>query len=137
MTLELAARLTAGLFLALAFGGMTFFSGVVAPLVFARLPAATAGGFIRALFPWYYLTVGAASALAAVALALAGEWAAAALAGIAAAGFAAARQGLMPRINRSRDGGNTATFNRLHRLSVVLNLVQWVLLGAALITVLS
>ena len=44
MTLTLATDLIAGLALAVAFGGMTFFSAVLAPLVFAKLPAATAGG---------------------------------------------------------------------------------------------
>jgi len=64
MTLTLATDLIAGLALAVAFGGMTFFSAVVAPLVFVKLPAATAGGFIRELFPWYYLTLGAVSLIA-------------------------------------------------------------------------
>lgn len=39
--------------LALLAGSMAFFSFVVAPLVFARLEPATAGRFIRELFPWY------------------------------------------------------------------------------------
>jgi len=42
-----------GLSLALTFGGMIFFSAVMAPLVFTKLPFETAGAFIRQVFPWY------------------------------------------------------------------------------------
>ena len=38
--------LLAGLSLALTFGGMTFFSAVMAPLIFTRLPSEAAGAFI-------------------------------------------------------------------------------------------
>ena len=59
------------------FGAMLFFSAVVAPLVFIRLEAATAGRFIRGLFPWYDLFVLCLAAIAAAAIAavdpLAGE----------------------------------------------------------------
>jgi hypothetical protein len=41
-------QLTTGPARALVFGGMTFFSAVMAPLVFTKLPAETAGRFIRA-----------------------------------------------------------------------------------------
>ena len=51
------------------FGSMLFFSAVVAPLVFIRLEAATAGQFIRGLFPSYYLFVLALAAIAAAATA--------------------------------------------------------------------
>ena len=43
--------------LALTFGGMTFLTAVVAPLVFVKLPWETARAFIRQLLPWYYLTM--------------------------------------------------------------------------------
>ena len=45
--------LLAGLALALTWGGMTFFSAVMAPLVFTKLPLETAGAFIREVFPWH------------------------------------------------------------------------------------
>lgn len=135
MTITLGWQLVAGLALALAFGGMTFFSAVAAPLVFTKLAPADAGRFIREVFPWYYLYGGVLSVVAAVSLALAGQTAAALAAAIAGAGFAFARQVLMPQINQARDGGRQARFNRLHRLSVSINLAQWLLIGAALILV--
>jgi hypothetical protein len=119
---------------------MTFFSGVVAPLVFTRLEPETAGRFIRALFPWYYLTLGATSLLALLVLlpAAGRHTVPIALTGLTAAGFVYARQFLMPRINRARDAhqaGDSAAgrrFERLHRWSVIINGVQWLAVLVAL-----
>ena len=135
---DLAALMT----LAVLFGGMIAFSFLFAPLVFVKLPAETAGGFIRQVFPWYYLFVLGVSALAAAALMAAGETlAAGVMAAVAVAGILA-REALMPAINRFRDRelageeGAGRTFNLLHRGSVVLNFLQmgaaaWVLAGFA------
>ena len=114
--------------LALLFGGMGFFAAVMAPLVFTRLPATTAGPFIRQVFPVYYLWVLGFAALAAVALAAQRPIDAAAMAAVAALTLWL-RQGLMPRINQLSDAGESAAFARAHRLSVVLNMAQ---LAAAL-----
>ncbi len=119
------------------FGGMAAFSFLFAPLVFAKLPAETAGAFIRAVFPWYYLFVLGVAAVAAAALALAEPWPAAAMAGVAIAGVVA-RQILMPAINAARDRdlrGDARAGRRfawLHRGSVVINLVQMAAAGWAL-----
>jgi hypothetical protein len=43
---------------------MTFFSAVMSPLVFAKLPLKVAGPLIRQVFPCYYLTMGAAVPIA-------------------------------------------------------------------------
>ncbi|MGD2019921.1 MAG: DUF4149 domain-containing protein [Thiohalocapsa sp.] len=136
MSFTLGFHLLAGFALALAFGGMTFFSAVMAPLVFTKLPFETAGGFIRQVFPWYYLSIGSVSVVAAAALVLGAEPVAALLTALAAAGFWYARQVLMPRINAARDAGRDAAFNRLHRYSVIINGAQWLLLAAALVLVL-
>jgi len=54
------------------------------------------------------------------------------------AGFVLARQVLMPMINRARDAevagdaGAGSRFQRLHRLSVAFNGVQWLAILAAL-----
>ena len=123
--------------LALLLGGMVFFAAVVAPLVFSRLPFAVAGPFIRGLFPFYYLWVLALSAAAAVALLPFAPGAA----GIMAASAATAvwlRQWLMPSINglsdaaQAGDGEAKRLFDRMHRLSVVANLLQMVAAGAVL-----
>jgi hypothetical protein len=133
--------LVAGLALALTFGGMTFFSAVMAPLIFTKLPFETAGAFIREVFPWYYLTMGATSLVALLfLLPRAGQGLAlpAALSGLVLLGFVVARQLLMPMINRARDaevGGDQSAgerFKRLHRVSVVINGAQWLAVLVAL-----
>ncbi len=124
--------------LALLFGGMVFFAAVVAPLVFTRLPFDVAGPFIRQVFPVYYLWVLGCSAAAAVALFPLSKPAAGILAAVA--GLAVwLRQGLMPRINalsdRAQATGDAEAkrgFDRMHRLSVVANLLQLVAAGAVL-----
>lgn len=115
--------------LALLFGGMAFFAAVVAPLVFTRLPAEVAGRFIRQVFPVYYLWVLGTAAAGAVALLPLRPWDAAAAALVAASTWWL-RQRLMPRINALSDAaqaGDAAArrgFDRAHRLSVVINVVQ-------------
>lgn len=116
-------------------GAMLFFSACVAPLVFMRLEAAIAGRFIRALFPWYYGFGLAGSALSALLCAGVAPMAAA-LSLATALGFLLARQVLMPAINAARDAAMAdpaaaRRFDRLHRASVLLNLVQVILLLAA------
>ncbi len=111
------------------FGAMAFFAGIMAPMIFAKLPGETAGAFIRQVFPVYYLTMAALSALTAV-LAITGHPVEAWIMAGVALGFVVARQYLMPWINRFRDAhlaGEVAAkprFVRLHRLSVVLNTIQ-------------
>lgn len=126
-----AAHLAGATLTAAVFGGMVFFAFVFAPLVFTKLPAATAGGFIRAVFPVYYKAMGGAS-LAAGALILPQGQAVVMIA--VGAVFFAVMLLLMPRINAARDAslaanaGATApaakTFSRLHRASVVINFAQ-------------
>jgi hypothetical protein len=145
MEMSTINQLVAGLALSLAFGGMTFFSAVVTPLVFSKLPMKSAGPFIRQVFPWYYLTMGLTVLIALPALILGAggrpSWEAA-LAIFVLGGFAFARQVLMPRINRARDAemigefGAAARFRRLHLMSVIINALQWLALLALLTRVL-
>jgi hypothetical protein len=117
-------------------GAMLFFSGGVAPVIFRVLDLDAGGRFVRALFPIYYACCGVLAAAASV-LAL-GRWSGWVLL-LAALLFVYLRQSLMPAINRARDaakGGDTAAgarFDRLHRLSVLLNGSQLVLLIAAIL----
>lgn len=110
-------------------GSMAFFSAVMAPLVFIKLDATTAGRFIRGVFPWYYLVVLVLAAVAAGAFA-AERPVDAAVMGAVAVGAWASRQVLMPRINAHRDralAGDAAAgrrFDRLHRVSVWVNTAQ-------------
>jgi len=138
MSVFAALPVLAALAAALLVGGMVFFAGVTAPLVFTALDEATAGRFIRRIFPVYYLVMFAFAAVAAVA-ALPLRPVDGAVLAFVAVGFVAARQGLMPRINALRDrevAGDTdagTRFRRLHRASVWLNAVQ--LVAAAVILV--
>lgn len=131
----------AGFVIALLFGGMAFFSFLFSPLVFVKLPAATAGAFIRAVFPWYFLAVAALFALA-VPLTLARPALALVLASMALLGVLN-RQVVMPRINALRDrtqggdGAAKAAFDRLHLLSVAVNFVQMIAAAAALYVLLA
>jgi len=134
-----------GLSLALTFGGMTFFSAVMAPLVFTKLPFDIAGAFIRQVFPWYYSTMGATTLVALLALPFGASHTAnveGILVTLVLLGFIFARQLLMPRINRARDeemagtAGADRRFKRLHQTSVIINGVQWVAVLAALVLVL-
>ena len=128
-------QLTAAILL----GAMLFFAAVVAPLVFTSLDAATAGRFIRRMFPWYYLSIFVLASLATLLL-LSGAPNNGAIMALVAAGAALSRQVLMPKINRLRDAqlaGDTEAgprFDRLHRLSVWINSAQilalvWVVFG--------
>ncbi len=122
---------------ALCLGGMVFFAVCVAPLVFSRLPAEHAGRFIRGLFPVYYLYVLGLSAAGAVALLPLSELAAGMMAAVAISTLWL-RQVLMKRINRLSDMAQAGDakagreFNRMHRLSVVMNVLQMAVLGAVL-----
>jgi hypothetical protein len=123
-------EIAAGLVIALVLGGMAFFSFVFSPLVFFRLPAETAGPFMRAVFPWYFLAVAVLFAVAAVLL-----WARPGLAVLMAAMAVLGlgnRQVMMPRLDRMRDRflageeGAEKRFDRLHRASVGIGLMQMV-----------
>lgn len=116
------------LVIGLLLGMMLFFGLVLAPTVFAKLPAETAGCLIRSLFPHYY-AIG--FGLAIVGGLLVAPRPAAGLLFLTAIAFVLARQMLMPKINAARDAGETARFERLHRLSVIVNGVQIVALMAA------
>ena len=119
------------------FGSMVFFSAVVAPLIFIKLDASTAGSFVRAIFPWYYLVIGVLSVVAVAAL-FANPINAAVMILIAISAFVS-RQILVPRINHHRDrmldgvASAEQPFTRLHRLSVWINGAQ--LFGAAVVLV--
>lgn len=125
-----AVLTTTGLFAtALLFGAMAFFSAVMAPFIFTRLDAETAGRFIRQVLPWYYLTLITLAGVAALSLTFSRVPDAVALAAVAAVGVIA-RQVLMPRNNRARDAAHEGEakarkrFSRLHRLSVWINAAQ-------------
>lgn len=122
---------------ALCLGGMVFFAACVAPITFSTLPAEQAKTFIRAIFPLYYLYVLGTSAAAAVALMPLSGTASWLMVAVAAAALWL-RQVLMRRINRLSDAaqaGDAAAgveFKRMHRLSVIANMLQMAVVAAVL-----
>lgn len=109
--------------LSLMLGGMVFFAAVTTPVAFARLEKEQARHYIRGLFPVYYLWVLASSAIAAVALFPLDRRAALVMAACAAVTIWL-RQGVMPRIRAADEAGDQPRFRRLHRISVLANLLQ-------------
>ena len=118
-------------------GAMLFFPSVVAPVIFPSLPEAQAGAFLRSMFPRYYAFMIALSLIAAL-LFLVGSNQSALLATLVCLFVGVStlwvRQWLLPRINAARDvqlAGDTEAgrrFDRDHKLSVGINMLQLVLL---------
>ena len=110
-------------------GAMLFFAVGIAPTVFQALPIEQAGIFLRRLFPRYYLALIIGSGLAGALWVQSAPWAGGACLMVALSTLWV-RQSLVPRINALRDaelGGDDAAgmrFARLHRLSVVINMIQ-------------
>lgn len=130
-------------------GGMVFFSAIVAPVIFTQLPIADAGKVVSAIFPRYYLlgyVAGGLGLVLAVYLCVMRVprlwWATAALALAVALGLTFyAGQVIRPKVDAIRSVAEEtnpnperkAEFDRLHRLSVIINGVVIVLnLGALL-----
>lgn len=136
------AQLLCILATAATFGGMLFFAGVMAPLVFAKLPAPTASAFIRQVFPIYYLVMAGATAFAALCATQVSNPDAIVLATVSI-GFLYGRMGLVPRLDQARghiqagDPSAQARFRRLHRGSTVINAVQFVGVTVTLIRLVS
>lgn len=124
--------------LALITGGMFFFAAIMTPLVFTKLPPETSGPFIRQAFPVYSMVMAGMTLVAALLL---WSYTEAIHLMLVFVLFVWAWLWLMPRINRHRDdqlrGNQKAgkTFNRLHRLSVGVNLAQMVIVGFVLVRV--
>ena len=119
-------------------GAMLFFPSVVAPVVFTSLPEAQAGVFLRSMFPRYYSFMIALSLIAALLFLMASDESAH-LATIVCLFVGVStvwvRQWLLPRINSARDAqlaGDAEAgrrFDRDHKLSVGINMLQLVLLA--------
>ena len=119
--LEVYLRMTNLLVVALLFGGMFLFSGGFAALLFRYLPPADARMLIRKAFPSFYLFVIASSGLA-MGLSLMSDSFSATWMAVVMLSAIAARQLLMPAINRATDLGNKKCFVWLHGFSVLLTL---------------
>ncbi len=130
LTLHVAALVL----IAATFGGMLFFMAVFAPAVFRFLPRDDAARFMRALFPVYFLVLGIVSLLPALILLTVPSYRPEALILLAVAAiFFGQRFALLPALNRSRETGEDGRASRLHRISVLLHLGQWIAVAVALV----
>ena len=119
-------------------GAMLFFAVGVAPAVFQALPIEQAGQFLRKLFPRYYLALIVGSGVAGC-LWISSAPLAAGTCLLIAVSTLWIRQRLVPRINELRDAelaGDTAAgarFATMHRVSVMINMIQLLALVALLL----
>ena len=118
-------------------GAMLFFPSVVAPVVFTSLPEAQAGAFLRSMFPRYYAFMIALSLIAALFFLVVSDesaYQAAIVCLFVGVSTLWVRQWLLPRIYTARDAHlagdvqGAQRFDRDHKLSVGINLLQLVLL---------
>lgn len=107
-------------------GGMLFFGAIMAPLVFTQLPPDVAGPFIRAAFPRYYAFVAASSVIAGFGLLLRGQSLSAIALFLVGLVTLWLWFWLIPHLNALREAGDSAGFDRGHRLSVWVNGVELV-----------
>ena len=112
------------------FGVIVFFSFVVAPITFITLDIENAGKFIRRLFPFYYgfnlFCLILSLLIALVDRSFAVRYHIVILCVIL---FLFTLFYLMPKINKYRDNSNERMFKITHRLSVVINYAQLILLA--------
>jgi len=111
------------LVVALLFGGMLLFSGGFAAFLFRYLPPQDARMLIRKAFPLFYLFVIFSSGLS-VLLSLRSDTFSAACMAFVMLSTVAARQLLMPAINRATDLMLKKRFLWLHGFSVALTLLH-------------
>ena len=121
--------------LACLLGGMVFFGAIMAPLVFTKLPPATADLFIRATFPRYYAYVAVTAGLAAIGFLLRGNFALAIILALVLVLTIWLWHYWLPHLDQVRAAGNQAAFAWGHRLSVWLNGGQLLAVLAVLIAI--
>ena len=125
----------AGIYLtAMVLGIMSFFSFVIAPVVFTTLDEDNARKFIRRIFPFYYnvnLGISLIILLTFIFLSKLGVDFYLILA--ISVLFAISNYLLMPLINRYRDEGQNKKFKYSHFISVVINFVQMIFLVLLLV----
>mgnify|MGYP000025668790 FL=1 len=114
------------------FGGMFLFSASFAAFLFKYLPPEDARMLIRKAFPPFYLFVIVTSGLA-LALSWRIDSFSAACMAFVMFTTVAARQLLMPAINRASDLGNKKRFAWLHGISVLLTLGHIALTAVVLV----
>mgnify|MGYP001350667877 FL=1 len=103
-------------------GIIIFQSVVVAPLVFSQLKDGSAGPFLRALFPRFFIALTLLAALIVLNSIVLQQPESALLSATAVLAGVVAYL-LIPATNRARDQGRSSAFKKLHLASVLLMLV--------------
>ena len=113
--------------IAISLGMMTFFSFILAPIIFKILDAENAGKFVRKIFPYYYfinlIFLSIAAILFFFVSSLSKDLYIIVLLVIS---FIFAQFILMPFINKMKDNNQEKKFKYAHGLSVVVNFAQMV-----------
>ncbi len=130
--LDAYLRMASLLVMSLLFGGMLLFSAGFAAFLFRYLPPQDARMLIRKAFPLFYLFVIVVSGFA-TALCWRSDSFSAAWMAFVMLTTVAARQLLMPAINRATDLGYRKRFLWLHGFSVLLTLGHIVLVALVLV----
>jgi len=117
---------------ALLFGGMLLFSASFAAFLFRHLRPEEARMLIRRAFPPFYVFVIVSSALAGL-LSVRSDAMVAGWMAVVGVSAVAARQILMPAINRATDSGHKGRFRWLHGVSVLLTLGHIVIAAGILV----
>ncbi len=130
--LDAYLRMASLLVVSLLFGGMLLFSAGFAAFLFRYLPPQDARMLIRKAFPPFYLFVIVSSGLA-MELSWRSDSFSAAWMAFVMLTTVAARQLLMPAINRATDLGYRKRFLWLHGFSVLLTLGHIVLAAVVLV----
>ncbi len=105
-------------------GVMLFFSVLTAPSIFKVLPAEWAAVYVRSFFPKYYAYLAFVSFGASF---LATEVQTMIITVVCGTFFVVLTTYLTPGINAAKDAGKIKKFDFLHKLSVLINLIQIVL----------
>ncbi len=103
---------------------MIFFPLVVATSVFKVLDEKQSSNFLRIFFPKYYLFGLILGVLGLIISIIEQNNINMILFIFLIIGFIFSRQVLMPLINKAKDSNNEIMFNRLHRFSVLINILQ-------------
>ena len=100
-------------------GTIVFHSAIVAPTVFRTLGERDARGFLRTIFPKFFLFLTLINVVNVLLALIDGQFGVMVIAAISAVLMGIA-YGIIPMTNRSRDEGLQQRFSQLHRVSVLL-----------------
>ena len=130
----LTLHVVALLLVAAQFGGILLFAALITPLVFRTLDSEPRATFLRAVFPVYYRVMGILALIAALPLVPAHSYMGEISALVAVTlGYVVLNTLVRPAIDKARDNDRGDRFRRLHRLSVAIHLVQFVVITVVLV----